>query len=164
MRICGIDISTFSVDFVYLPLDVDADPTEFEHVSMKLRKTSTRAEMTWEGTMRLRELVPVMPQWQDTALAFIERGGGRSQMVNWVLGRVQGALMMTIPDHVIVNETRVQEWKKLFSGNGNASKELVIARGRQLGVELPDDNAYDAYGIAYALRILNARAADAVLR
>jgi Holliday junction resolvasome RuvABC endonuclease subunit len=92
---------------------------------------------------------------------FIEHGYGKSRRGDWVLGRVQGALMASLPAHLhsLVWETHSGEWKKVYVGNGNAGKPLIEAKGRERGYDLPDENAYDALGIAWGMREKNDEAA-----
>jgi hypothetical protein len=162
LRICGVDISTWQVDFTFLPLD-PADPVPLtEHYAIKMRESWARRGKAgksgltdWDAAIILARAVPLMPHWADVFMAFIEHGMGASRKGDWKLGRVQGVLLATIPEHVLVHEAMAGEWKKEYTGNGNAGKPLIEARGRKLGFMLPDENAYDSLGVAYAMRDKN---------
>lgn len=142
---------------MFLPLDPAEEPVA-EHVALTTRRSWGNVD-DWTAAVLLAREVPLMPHWRDVRLAFIEHGTGKSRRGDWKLGRVQGVLLASIPKDVLVHETMAGEWKRELTGNGNASKEAVEARGRELGFEMPDDNAWDALGIAVAMRDKNARAA-----
>ena len=74
------------------------------------------------------------------------------------LARVQGAILMQIPDSVLVTPLQPAQWRKLCGLPGNASKEMVRAYGvAAFGGEFRApvvQDCFDAYCIAVATRAL----------
>jgi hypothetical protein len=107
-----------------------------------------------------------MPRWpfyEDTGvyLAAIEapmgRGEGGTQAK---LNHVFGAVVACLPWRIETWQVAPHEWRKELRLPGNAHKAVCAARAVELGAypEWNDQNAYDAYAVAYYAREVNARA------
>jgi hypothetical protein len=151
-RVCGIDLSTRSVDLVFLH--------ETENAA---RWHSIPLERGIAGVRSIRRAYSWQAELEDVYLVAIEDpfSAGRTQAKQ--LGRVAGAILSSIPANLEVWMMRPDEWRMACGMAGNASKRAVAdwVRERMPEVEMWSQDAADAYCIAYAAREINARAVDA---
>ncbi len=154
--VAGIDFSGKAVDVVLLD---ETTPDAQWHRFELLDATPH------DACRNLRHALPSWGWWeqQNVYLACLEAPRGQHiRAYLWTLP-LFGAILDRLPprDRLEVWSMPPAEWKKPFTGNGNAAKELVKARCVELGFgdapDIPQD-AYDAYGIAWAARELNAKA------
>lgn len=163
MNVTGIDYRTGAVDVIRL--DDDTDRAEWHRFELA-------GATAFERARTVAALVPAGAWWDDTYLCGIEETFSRTFNAATGLARVQGALLATIPLRVAVIPTPANEWQRVFLrlepgeklGDREARKAAVRRRCVELGFgdapDLPQD-AYDAYGIAWAVRELNRRAIEA---
>jgi Holliday junction resolvasome RuvABC endonuclease subunit len=112
------------------------------------------------------------PYWESIWLVGIEDSMYRSAQTVRALARVQGAILAAIPRSVCVLPMPAGEWKALTVGWANASKDdvrdwamtewpLDLEPGIVGWSDTRPQDAFDAYAIARAARILNDRAVGA---
>lgn len=154
--VLGIDVSSFAIDMVLL--DENTNQTVWDHIPL-------------EGATafdRLRDVPRRMPRWSwydDIYLAAIEapmgRGEGGTQAK---LNHVFGAVVACLPRGLqTVWQVAPHEWRKELGLPGNAVKQVCAARAVELGAypDWADQNAYDAWAVAWYARQVNARAIEA---
>ena len=158
MRIAGFDISSFAVDIVLL--DENSDQAEWHRIALDGATPFDRARA-------LRLLFPGRSFWEDAGvyLAGFEDPYSRQSHTAKALGLVTGAAATLLPSQLPTVQTAPAEWKRIFTGNPNASKHDVWDRCMELFPPQRDEanafawagnnNASDAYGIAWAVRALN---------
>lgn len=149
--IAGIDASSRAIDVVLLAEDTDdALHHKFELIG----------GTPFERARSLRGIFPTRSWWESFGVYLIgyEDPRGHHAHTQKALGIALGAVAALLPRSMPVVPTQTQEWKRLFVGNANASKQDVAARAAEHGFVSDDLNATDAYGIAYAVRALNADA------
>jgi hypothetical protein len=164
--IAGLDISTFAIDVVFLPI-AETDARPWEHYRAPLR---TKKETGDVAILRAAHRAPValadLP-WHLCRVAYIEE-----PLISWrtagtviKVARVQGAAIASIPQYVEVNQINVATWRKEFAGKGSfksseEAKRVIGARVSELlgpeSIGLSNDAA-DAYGIAYSARAWHQR-------
>lgn len=154
MTVAGIDFSSRAVHIVLL----DADTTD-----ASLRVFAMLGSTPFERARSLRRVFPTRGFWEDNGvyLVGIEDPHSRANHTAKALGLAAGAIAALLPNAMTVVQTAPSEWHRLFTGNASASKDEVAAHARQVWPEPPpdgDDNAWDAYGIAWAVRTLNQHA------
>lgn len=154
MTVAGIDLSTRGIDIVLLH-----DNHQAERFTFPLE-----GELAFDRCRHVRRALPGASWWENHGvyLAGIEKPMRRHTVAVAALMRVQGAIIARLPEYLTVVETPVTEWKRLFVGKGNASKREVAETGARLldhwpHLKWPQD-AYDALGIACAVRDLNDQA------
>jgi hypothetical protein len=162
MNIAGLDISSFAVDVVLL--DEETDDATWHRFRLD-------GSTPFERTRSLRGVFPSRSFWEDNAvfLAAVEDPVGHHAHTAKALGLVTGGVAALLPRDLIAVQTQPSEWKRIFCGRGNATKEDIVAACHRHGFdsragapavnvaatrELAQD-AYDAYGIAWAVRALN---------
>jgi len=161
MTVAGIDFSTLAIDVVLL--EDEGWHAEWHRFPIKGKDGSLQA------CRRLRAVWPGSSWWEDHGvwLAGIEEPYSRFGASLIALGRIQGAVMALLPRSITVVQTGQQEWLRAHTGlqklpKGTAERKAVaIARGRELGFEASEIDAYDAYGIACAVRDLNEQGVNA---
>lgn len=152
--VLGIDVSSFAIDLV------------------KLDETTNEA--TWERLTlagktafdRLRQVHVQMHSdawYQDCYLAAIERPKTRSFISASALWPVFGAVVALLPPALLVWDVPPTAWRQELGLAGNAVKDVCAARAIELGAypEWADQNAYDAWAVAWYAREVNARAIEA---
>jgi hypothetical protein len=161
VNVAGIDISSFAVDVVLLDEDSNR-ATRRDHFALT-------GSTPLERTRSLRGVFPSRTYWEDNGvyLAGIEDPHSRFPHVAKAMGLVTGGVAALLPRDLCVIHTAPKEWKRIFAANANASKDAVRARVIEFvspdyqGLRLIDpqgpwpQDAYDAYGIAWAVRALN---------
>lgn len=160
MNYAGIDVSTLAIDVVLL----DAETAAARHQSFPLNNGPgdylARAR-------RVPELLPVRTAWKDTGVCAIgvEKPMSSDFKAAVPLSVVLGAVLAVLPrDHQVplfLFEPHL--WKKWslgggFPGKGNAKKDEVRSWAVETWSDRPagaDQNAFDAYAIAWACRALH---------
>lgn len=151
MKVAGLDISSFAVDVVLL--EEESDAAEWHRFELD-------GGTPFERTRSLRAVFPSRSFWEDAGvyLAGIEDPHSRFPHVAKAMGLVTGGVAALLPRDLCVIQTAPKEWKRIFTGNANAEKQLVrqhaMARGFDVDIRASSD-AFDAYGIAWAVRALN---------
>ena len=151
MTVAGIDFSSRAVHVVLLEDDTD-------HASLRIFEL--HGATPFERARSLRRVFPTRGFWEDNGvyLVAIEDPHSRANHTAKALGLAAGAIAALLPNAMTVVQTAPSEWHRLFAGTAGASKDDVQARGRAVWPDPPagcDDNAWDAYGIAWAVRTLN---------
>lgn len=165
MSIAGIDLSSRAVDVVLLEDDGD-------------RATWHRFELAgatpFERARSLRRVFPTRSWWEENGvwLLGIEDPHSRFPHVAKALGMATGGVAALLPSDLTVIQTKPNEWQSVFLVDKALyvksvdRKEAITVRALSLGFDTgigfgdPQD-AYDAYGIAWAIRKINAEAARA---
>lgn len=154
----GVDLSTHNVDLV--KLDEDSDRAEWVRVPLVGENAIDRARSY--SSQRAYGQNIIGQWWDDVILCALEDPAGRGDTRK--IARVQGVVIATIPSRVHVWTLQPAEWRKACGLPGNCSKELVgrwvdrhrvdaCAHGE--GIALWEQDACDAYAIAYAARAIN---------
>lgn len=155
MRVIGIDLSTFAIDFVSVPLD-GTDPPMWERFPL----TGT------DAFDRARTVAQALPgahsaYYDDVLAVGIEHPAGRHGV--GPLLRVQGAVLACLAPRVLVQPWPPASWRKAVGLAGNASKADVFVESLALGSPWPPmprgcaadewpQDAHDAHLIALATR------------
>lgn len=159
MRVCGIDSSSRAVDLVLLD---DNDHGEWHRLELAGETPFLRAR-------DLRQKLPRGTFWDGVSLVGLEQTYSGAYSSATALALIRGAIGALLPAELTVLETRPNEWQKLFTGvaklpaKSTMRKALIRGRCSELGFWAPDlpQDAYDAYGIAWAARAINQAAWDA---
>ena len=154
MSIAGIDFSSRAVHIVLLDDDTD---------DAMLHVFELHGATPFERARSLRRSFPTRGFWEDNGvyLVGIEDPHSRANHTAKALGLAAGAIAGLLPNGLPVVQTVPAEWHRIFTGTAGASKETVGLHARAIWPDHPaegDDNAWDAYGIAYAVRTLNNQA------
>jgi hypothetical protein len=181
MRLVGADISTKAVDLV--ALDLDTDHAQWKHIPIHSKRGSFHAARNVRPALGHQALLG--GYWDDVAALWVEDPMSRNMGTCKALALVTGALIACVPQRVIVERTKPNEWQHVFTGKTKATKADIEQQARALlGHETGErkgcvsalafdlnagtmrytlwpQDAYDAYGIAWAARELMTRAADA---
>lgn len=151
MFVAGIDLSTFAVDVVKVPLD--QGPPQWHRFPL----TGSDA---FERARSVRDAMPGSSSvfWDDVLAVGIEEPAGRNP---GVIFRVQGAVLARIPTHLLVEKLMPSQWRRLVGLPGNASKADVRSHATLNGVGRLNDGTFvwpqdacDAWCIALATRAL----------
>lgn len=143
MRVAGIDVSSFAVDVVTIPLD---------GFGISHRVFLLDGADAFDRTRQVGEVMPGRSSefWDDILAVAIEEPAGRNPGFAF---RVQGAVLSMIPSRMLVTKFMPSEWRKLNGIPGNATKDAVFEWAQaHLGGFGSQDEA-DAYCIARALRL-----------
>lgn len=140
---CGIDVSTYHLDFVFI--DDEIPPIWARH---KLEGSDA-----WE---RCRSVTFPSHWLEDTYAIGMEVAHGPS---SGAINRVVGAVLSRLPTSTLVKPWTASEWKKAVGLRGNASKQDIRWFTHKLANDLlwlaesrvPQD-ACDAYCIALATK------------
>ena len=149
--IAGVDFSSRAIHLVLL--DDDTDTAEGHVIELVGRTPFERARSAlW--------FFPPRSWFEDKGvwLLGIEDPHSRANHTAKALGLAAGAIAALLPRELVVIQTPPAEWKRLFTGDAHAAKEIVGLHARAIWPEPPakaDDNTWDAYGIAWAVRSLN---------
>lgn len=158
--IAGLDFSTKAVDIVLL--NEDNDQAEWTRCPVYDPRGPLYAAES------VRRMLPPPSWWEDNGVYMvgIEDPQSRFPHVAKALGMIAGAVASTLPFGLTVLQLRPQEWKRELCGEAKADKALVasVAAGRILmaGGQCDDwaQDAFDAYGVAFAARAINRRAIE----
>lgn len=149
MYVAGLDFSTKALDVVLL--DDDTESWIWKTFPIHGRTPFDRAQ-------DIRFTLPTTTWWEERNVRLIaveEPRGHQNAVTQLALGSLYGAIVARLPRSIPACAYTPSEWKRPFTGNGNAPKELVRRCALEHG--LPDDmpqDAYDAYGIAWTARAL----------
>jgi hypothetical protein len=144
MNVCGIDVSTYHLDFVFLH---DDGSPEWQRISLT-------GDDAWERCRSVR----VPSAWfEGTEAVGMEVAHGPS---SGQINRVVGAVLSRLPRELLVEQWPVNVWKKAVGLKGSASKadvmEWVVRRGFDVGWKTDQltlvQDACDAYCIALATK------------
>lgn len=151
--IAGVDLSSFSVDIVKVGM----------HESMRFGKTNPPPDWikfdlskrgdAFERARRVRHVVRSWV-WGDVEAVGIEDPRGINP---GPIFRVQGAVLSSIPQFLLVQPWVPSAWRKTVGLKGNAPKEEIAEFVRnRLGPDLTagwTQDAFDAWCIAEATRV-----------
>lgn len=163
MTVLGIDCSSRAVDLVLL----DDDTNQARWFRLELDPNLTIHD-------RVSEIPSAFPgrSWFEEHgvwLVGLEDPMSRQAHTAKQLGIVTGAILALIPSGYARIASPPWEWKRVFIGNGNASKEEVGLHAREKlhaagmdgrGFRHWEQDAFDAYAIAWAVRQVNNDAAE----
>ena len=161
MIVAGIDFSTKAIDIVLLREDDSAEWHRYELPKGPLPPAAVTLLVLpgifYRRSNPMIEGVPV-------GLIGLERPYCRGFGTATALYEVRGAILAWVSDAVTVLSLPPQEWKLELTGYAKASKLDVRAAIVKLipftdAHDWPQD-AFDAYGIAWAARAINQRAAE----
>lgn len=149
MFVAGIDFDTHAVHLVLVDIDEQRPP--WYH----------RFELHGGDAFdRARSVRPAMPGptsilWDETLAFGIEEPQGRHKATVAKLKAVQGAVLACLPEGTLVHPLVPAEWRRLAGLPGNASKDSVAYRSRQLvwvddTTDVWPQDAHDAHLIARA--------------
>lgn len=154
--IAGLDISTKAVHVVSLPEDTNEAQL---HV---VRIDATRGSAV-DRIRRLRDAMPARTAWADAgcALVALERPFSRSPGIALMMA-VYGAVLQLFPADMPLLELSAPEWRKEcgLPQRGDVVKPAAIRFAREQWTDPPpafDDNAADAFAIAWAAREIDLR-------
>lgn len=153
MFCAGIDYSTHAIDLVLVDLDQQRAPW--------WHRFELHGSDAWERTRTVNRTMPGRTsQLWDEVIAFgLEEPRGQNA---GVLYRVQGAILASLPPHVLVYPMVPSEWRKACGLKGNASKANAADHSYSLltwnttdasYLDWPQD-AHDAHLIALATATL----------
>ena len=148
--VCGIDLSSFFVDIVYIEtgvprwarisLGVDGDAFDRSRGVLAALKAETPG-LTFPSGLKDCEAIGIAePRGYNPGPAY----------------RVQGALLQAIPRTTLVQPWIPSQWRKKVGLPGNCKKEGIMAHVRSIFGTLVDDwpqDACDAWCIAEATRL-----------
>lgn len=154
--IAGLDISTRAVHIVALPEDSNEADLHVVRVDATRGDAITRIR-------RLRDSMPARSAWKDAGITLIavERPFSRSPGIA-VMMAVYGAVLQLFPVDVPLLELSAPEWRRecLLPQRGDDRKPAAIRFAREQWTDAPtaiDDNAADAFCVAYAAREIDIR-------
>jgi hypothetical protein len=149
MNVAGIDLSTFHIDIVKIPVD---------GTSADWHRFTLNGADAFDRTRSVADYMPGRAHsfWDDTIAIGIEHPAGRHG-VGAIL-RIQGAVLSCLPVDTLVQPLPPSRWRRLNGLTGNATKEQVRQHsytllGAAASLSWPQD-AHDAHLIAIATRQL----------
>lgn len=155
--IAGIDLSTLAIDVVLL----DEDTDQAAHHRLRLNLGGGK---TLDRIRRVRDRMPARGSWADSGcvLIAIEEPFARGKMGGQVpILMVIGSILACLPDDIPVALLRADDWRRScglpIRGARTDLKAASLRFAREQWANHPatlDDNAADAYGIAFAGREL----------
>ena len=144
MKVCGIDLSSFTVDMVFV--DLDTNHTDW-------RRFLLEGSDAWERTRNVRDALPnrTVSVWDDVIAIGIEQPAGHHGVLPLI--RVQGAILQCLPAATLVQPYTPARWRVLAGLPGHALKADVKQRSLELGgnTDWPQDG-HDAHLIARAMQ------------
>lgn len=153
--ILGIDLSTKAIELVLI--EESTNRCAWDHIELE----------GLDHFERLRNIPRKMPRWASgwyddagVMLVAVEAPFGRGQAgTEAKLNRVFGAIVTCVPPRVAVWEIAPHDWRRELELPGNAPKERCRERALELGAcpGWDDQNAYDAFCVAYAARRIDQR-------
>jgi hypothetical protein len=160
MNVCGIDYSVHAVDLVLLDEETPAATWERIHLE--------EGEGAFVAARSLRGRFPGRSWFEEQGVYLVgleEPFSSNFAGTAKALGTIAGALAVLLPPGLTVLRLPTQEWKRETIGKANATKEDVAVWAAMTWNPpdqrpRPTQDAYDAYGIAYAARAINQRAIE----
>lgn len=154
MRVAGIDLSSFSVDIVTLPIRGDGPP-----VLMPCPFGKKTKDDAFTRTRLLAAAMPPLTFWDDVIAIGIEEPRGKGYDSTNAGFRVQGAIIACLPPEIPLFSFLPMVWKARSGVGGHATKaeiyEVVRVLEKYAGREMTmSQDCADAYCIALATRIL----------
>ena len=159
MTVAGIDFNTHRVDIVCLH---ETKPPEWDGFELP------RAALAFDRARHARSCLPTASWWENRGvyLVGIEAPMSRHVQSAAPLSRTQGVIIATIPPGITVVETPPAEWLRKLVGDEKGIPRASEDRKRLARVEAQNrgapyhwsTDAYDAFGIAWAVRELNEHA------
>jgi hypothetical protein len=164
VKVCGIDYSVHAVDLVLL----DETTDEATHTRISL------AGAGFHSARSLRRVFPGRSWWEERGVYLVGMEDPFSNRAHTtkVQGYIAGAIGALLPPELDIVLVPPQEWCRILTGSARAEKELIRgAAANRLAQTLhtsfqsrpwsewPQD-AFDAYGVAYATRHLNRQAIE----
>jgi hypothetical protein len=155
--IAGLDISTRAIHIVELPEDSN-------NATLHVVRIDTQRGAWLERVRRLRDQMPARTAWRDAGctLIAIERPYSHHAATLAPMMAVYGALLQLFPADLPLLELSAPEWRKECSlpQRGDDVKPAAVRFARQCWTGQPhamDDNAADAFAIAWAAREIDLR-------
>jgi hypothetical protein len=151
--IAGIDYSSRNIDVVLLDEDSDA---------ATWRRFPLTGADAFDRTRSVRDAIYTRSWWSDSPVIAVGIEDPRGYNAG-ALYRIQGAILASFPDGLLVHPLIPSQWRKTVGLAGNASKDAVAERVRYLSLAAEENgwpqDACDAYCIALATRTLIERVA-----
>lgn len=159
--IVGCDISTRAIHIVGLAEDTN-------HAELHVvRFDAQRGDIT-ERVRRMRDLMPARTAWRDAGatLIAVERPYAHNAATLAPMMLAYGGLLQLLPVDVPLLELGAPSWRKEcgLPQRGDDRKPAAIRFAREVWLDAPtaiDDNAADAFCIAYAAREIDLRSGSA---
>lgn len=151
-RVLGIDYSTKAIDLVFL--DESSDAARWHSIPLA-RGTA--------GIRQIRHAYSWARELEEVYLVAIEDPMSVGRSAAKVLGRVDGAILSSIPERISSDQVwrlRPDEWRMACGLAGNCPKSDVAgwALERFPIISLWPQDAVDALAMAWAARDINAKA------
>lgn len=157
--IVGCDISTRAIHVIGLPEDTN-------HAQLHVVRLDVDRGTITERVRRMRDLMPARGAWADlgATLIAVERPYSHQAATLAPMMLAYGGLLQLLPVDVPLLELGAPEWRREcgLPQRGDDRKAAAIRFARDLWVDAPaaiDDNAADAFCIAWAARELDVRRA-----
>lgn len=153
MRVCGIDVSSKSIDAIFVPLDPELEDGQIDYFRLELAGDSAI-----DRASRAAGAIPSGTVWDDVVRVVIERPYGPAVHSVIVAHLVIGAIIANLPER-LRPPTLIQprSWRKKNGLPITASKQDVRAHVIRtvpgISAALAQDT-YDAICIARAARAL----------
>lgn len=161
MKFAGVDYDSHRVDIVLVDLDTHAAEWRRYPLTGPLL-----AGDAFDRARRVRLVMPTRSQWEDAGVAqvAIEDPKSRQFAAAVALGRVQGAILSTIPSGLHVLPLTPTQWKQALGLKPNSKTTKADVREYAIAAGAPADwpqDAHDAFCITHAAIRLGDRAAAA---
>jgi len=157
--IAGVDISTRAIHIASLPEDTN-------EAELHVVRLDTLRGSALDRVRRMRDLMPARGAWRDAGITLIavERPYSHQAATLAPMMLAYGGLVQLLPADVPLLELSPPEWRRecLLPQRGADRKAAAIRFAREQWPTAPnalDDNAADAFCIAYAARQLDLRRA-----
>lgn len=157
--IIGCDISTKAIHIVGLAEDTN-------HAQLHVVRLDAQRGDTTERVRRMRDVMPARSAWRDAgaALIAVERPFSHHAGTLAPMMLAYGGLLQLLPVDVPLLELSAPEWRRecLLPQRGDDRKPAAVRFAREQWTDQPpaiDDNAADAFCIAYAARAIDLRRA-----
>lgn len=162
MYVAGIDLSSFQVDVVKLPVTTD-DEIAYAIDDLYAPKiwscTLGKKGTAFDRARLVRDALPdrYSSFWSDVIAIGIEEPFGKGHLSTAAGYRVQGAILSCLPPNTLVQPWAPASWKKAIGIGGGADKDKIAAwvmeqeneHRRSYGMS---QDAADAYCVAWATR------------
>lgn len=157
--IVGIDFSSRAIHVVSLPDDTN-------HALLHVVRLDTERGNYVDRARRLRDRMPARGAWRDAGVTLIAVERPYSHMASTLapMMLVYGGILQVLPARTPLLELSPSEWRKEcgLPQRGDDVKPAAIRFAREQWTDAPaalDDNAADAFSIAWAAREIDLRAA-----
>lgn len=152
MYVVGVDVSSFAIDIVGLPLDdgPEASLARVRHIPLAGRTAIERA-------MLASSMIPRGTAWDEVARVAIERPYGPGGDTLFALHLAVGAVVGALPEHLLPPLLlRPSSWRKKAGLSGRATKAEVkeFVREHYPGASRWKQDTCDACCIARAARAI----------